>query len=117
MPISTPKLYGPLAPWFHLLTAPEDYAEEAEFYRRVLTEACERPPRTLLELGSGGGNSAAHLKAHFRMTLVDLSHEMLEVSKGLNPECEHVQGDMRTVRLGREVDVVFVHDAVMYRTN
>jgi hypothetical protein len=31
-----PRLYGELADWFHLLTAPDDYAEEADLYRRVL---------------------------------------------------------------------------------
>ena len=39
---------------------------------------------------------------------------MLAVSRQLNPECEHHQGDMRTVRLGRTFDAVFVHDAVDY---
>ncbi len=110
------KLYSDLASWFHLLTAPADYAEEAEFYRRTLVEACERPPRTLLELGSGGGNNASHLKVHFEMTLVDLSQEMLAVSRGINPELEHIEGDMRTVRLGREFDAVFIHDAIVYMT-
>ena len=75
-----PKLYTELADWFHVLTAPEDYAEEAEFYRRTLVSACEQKPRTLLELGSGGGNNASHLKQHFEMTLVDLAPEMLAVS-------------------------------------
>ena len=41
---------------------------------------------------------------------------MLDVSRALNPECEHVEGDMRTVRLGREFDCVFVHDAICYMT-
>jgi len=41
---------------------------------------------------------------------------MLEVSRRLNPDCEHVQGDMRSVRLGRQFDGVFVHDAVCYMT-
>jgi hypothetical protein len=40
------------------------------------------------------------------MTLVDLSEEMLVVSRQLNPECQHHQGDMRTVRLGRTFDAV-----------
>lgn len=111
-----PKLYHDLADWFHLLTAPEEYAEEAEFYRKRLAEACERPPRSVLELGSGGGNNASHMKAHFELTLVDLSPRMLELSRSINPECEHVVGDMRTVRLGREFDAVFVHDAVVYMT-
>jgi hypothetical protein len=39
---------------------------------------------------------------------------MLEVSRGLNPECEHVQGDMRTLRLGSAFDAVLVHDAIAY---
>ena len=50
------------------------------------------------------------------MVLVDQSPGMLDVSRRLNPECEHVEGDMRTVRLEREFDVVFVHDAVAYMT-
>ncbi len=111
-----PKLYHELAEWFHLLTAPAEYAEEAEFYTRKLIEACDRPPKTVLELGSGGGNNASHMKAHFEMTLTDLSQGMLELSRSLNPECEHIQGDMRTLRLGREFDAVFVHDAVVYMT-
>ncbi|HJO05053.1 MAG TPA: class I SAM-dependent methyltransferase [Acidobacteriota bacterium] len=107
-----PKLYGELASWWPLLSAPEEYAEEAEIYRRALMQGRELPPRSLLELGSGGGNNASHMKAHFDITLVDLSPGMLEVSRALNPECEHVEGDMRTVRLGRQFDAVFIHDAV-----
>jgi hypothetical protein len=41
---------------------------------------------------------------------------MLAVSRALNPECEHVVGDMRALRLGRSFDAVVVHDAVMYMT-
>lgn len=113
---NAPKLYHELAGWFHLLTAPTEYAEEAAFYTRQLIEACDRPPEMVLELGSGGGNNASHMKAHFKMTLTDLSPGMLELSRTLNPECEHIQGDMRTLRLGREFDAVFVHDAVVYMT-
>ncbi|HLH22426.1 MAG TPA: class I SAM-dependent methyltransferase [Chloroflexota bacterium] len=111
-----PRRYTDLASWFHLLTAPEEYAEEAEVYSRLLLEATSPPPRTLLELGSGGGNNAWHYKRHFTPTLVDLSLQMLAISQRINPECEHVQGDMRSVRLGRRFDAVFVHDAVMYLT-
>lgn len=107
--------YSSLAPWWPLISAPEEYAEEAAFAAALLREAVP-PTRTVLELGSGGGNNAAHLKQHFTMTLLDLSLEMLAVSTVLNPECEHVQGDMRTVRLGRTFDAVFVHDAIEYMT-
>jgi SAM-dependent methyltransferase len=50
------------------------------------------------------------------MALVDASAGMLAVSRRLNPGCEHVEADMRTVRLGRDFDAVFVHDAVDYMT-
>ncbi len=109
-----PKLYDELASWWPLLSAPEDYVEEAEIYRRVLLGAIDAPPRTVLELGSGGGNNASHMKAHFELTLVDVAPGMLKVSRALNPECEHIEGDMRTVRLGRQFDAVFVHDAIDY---
>ena len=33
------------------------------------------------------------------MTLTDPSEEMLVVSRGLNPECEHLVGDMRALPL------------------
>ena len=112
------KLYGELASWWPLMSAPEEYAEEAGIYQRALTEASShrRPLVTLLELGSGGGNNASHLKARFTMTLVDASSKMLDVSRALNPDCEHIQGDMRTLRLGRRFDAVFVHDAIAYMT-
>lgn len=95
-------------------SSPDEYVEEAAYYKARLLEACRLTPRTLLELGSGGGNNAVHMKAGLEMTLVDLSAEMLDVSRRLNPDCEHVQGDMRSVRLGRQFDLVFVHDAVCY---
>ena len=109
-----PNLYRELADWWPVLSAPEDYAEEAAFYENVIVSASIRTPKTLLELGSGGGNNASHLKDRFKMTLVDLSPGMLNVSTKLNPQCEHIQGDMRTVRLGRVFDAVFIHDAIMY---
>jgi SAM-dependent methyltransferase len=114
---SDPKLYGALASWWQLLSAPADYEEEAAFYLKTLLAACERTPRTLLELGSGGGNNASHMKGHFQeVVLVDRSPGMIEVSRSLNPGCEHVLGDMRTVRLNRTFDCVFIHDAVVYMT-
>lgn len=109
-----PRLYGEFAPWFHLLTAPEEYAEDAGFYLGLLKNACDGTVRTLLELGSGGGNVASHLKRDLKLTLVDLSPEMLKVSAEINPEVEHVVGDMRSVRLRRQFDAVLIQDAISY---
>ncbi len=111
------KLYRELADWYPLLTPVADYAEEAAFYRSLFEAHCRRPPRTLLDLGSGGGHNAAYLKATLACTLVDLEPAMLALSRRLNPECEHIQGDMRSIRLGRLFDCVFLHDAVSYMTS
>jgi SAM-dependent methyltransferase len=111
-----PRLYTELAGWFHLLSPPEEYAEEAALYRDLLLAASSSRPRTLLELGSGAGCNASHLARDFACTLVDPAPGMLEASRRLNPGCEHVEGDMRTVRLGATFDAVFVHDAVAYMT-
>jgi SAM-dependent methyltransferase len=111
-----PKLYSELASWFHLLSAPKDYVEEAAFARDTLIESSTTPVNTVLELGAGGGNNASHMKSKFAMTLTDLSESMLAESLRINPECEHIVGDMRTLRLGRFFDAVFVHDALTYLT-
>jgi SAM-dependent methyltransferase len=110
------RFYGDLAVWWPLVSAPDEYAEEAAFAAGLLAGAAGGT-RQVLELGSGGGNNAFHLKTRFAMTLVDLSEAMLAVSRSLNPECEHHQGDMRTIRLGRTFDAVFIHDAIEYMTS
>src|SRR4249919_218757 len=110
------RFYGELAAWWPLISPAEEYAEEAAFAATVI-ESASIPVRDVLELGSGGGHNAVHLKERFTMTLVDISEEMLDVSRSLNPECEHRRGDMRTIRLGRSFDAVFVHDAVDYMTS
>jgi SAM-dependent methyltransferase len=110
-------MYGDLAPWFHLLTPPEEYADEAAFTLGLLHDHVVGPLETLLELGAGGGNMASHLKGAMRVTLTDLSARMLELSAAINPECEHLVGDMRTLRLGRTFDAVLIHDAICYMTS
>lgn len=111
----TPLLYNELIPWYRLIDPPEDHRDEAAAYEGALERAVPTA-ETLLDLGSGGGHNAVHLKRRFRCTLTDLSERMLALSRELNPDCEHLQGDMRTLRLGRTFDVVLVHDAVMYMT-
>lgn len=109
-------MYDELAGWFHLLTAPSDYADEAARILAVWREHVDGELAEALELGSGGGNTASHLVGSLRMTLTDLSPAMLDLSRTINPNAEHVTGDMRTLRLGRTFDAVLIHDAIMYLT-
>jgi SAM-dependent methyltransferase len=109
-----PRLYDDLAAWWPLLSPPEEYEGEARDLLARLGPEAAREGATLLELGSGGGSFASHLKRYFRLTLTDVSPAMLAVSRTVNPECEHLAGDMRTLRLDRRFDLVLIHDAIMY---
>ena len=114
--MNLPRLYTDLAAWWPLFSPPEPHAEEADWIHARLGEALGRAPSSILELGSGGGNTASHLGRRTTMTLVDPSPAMLAVSRRLNPSATHVEGDMRTVRLDMRFDAVMIHDAVMYMT-
>ncbi len=109
-----PKLYTTLSGWWQLFSPTSDYADEAEFLKKLFMDA---GVKTVLELGAGGGNIAWYLKKDFELTLTDLSSEMLKMSKKQNPECEHFEGDMRTLNLNKSFDAVFIHDAIMYILN
>jgi SAM-dependent methyltransferase len=110
------RLYSDLAGWWPLVSPPSHYVEEAADLIPLLQGSDAVPPLTLLELGSGGGSLAYHLKDRFTLTLSDRSPHMLAVNRDVNPECEHILGDMTTLDLGREFDRVLVHDAIMYAT-
>jgi hypothetical protein len=110
------NMYGELAPWFHLLTPPSDYADDAALVVTQLRAAVDGPLGTLLELGAGGGNTASHLSQELQLTLTDPSPKMLALSRTINPRSDHVVGDMRTLRLDRTFDAVLIHDAICYMT-
>jgi len=109
------RLYGDLATWWPLFSDPAGYAEEAGWILAALREALGRAPARLMELGSGGGNTASHLAPHMALTLVELSPEMVKESWRINPGADHIVGDMRRVRLGRTFQAVLIHDAIMVR--
>lgn len=109
-----PRLYTELAGWWQLVSPTGDYADEAAFFGGLFRA---EGVRTILELGSGGGNVAWFLKKAFTLTLTDISVEMLAESEKHNPELDHIEGDMRTMRLGGTFDGVLIHDAIMYMTS
>lgn len=108
------RLYDELAWLWPLVSDPADYAEEASYWRAALRDKLGPGRHHILELGVGGGNNLSHLTKDFRATAVDLSPGMLEHSKKLNPDVEHITGDMRTIRLNRKFAAVIIHDAIGY---
>lgn len=111
------QFYHELAEWWPLISPIEDYAEEAAFFSTLFAPVAAQSHAHLLELGCGGGSNAFHMKAAFSaVTLSDMSPAMLAISQRLNPDCVHIDGDMRTLRLNKTFDAVFIHDAIGYMT-
>jgi len=80
------RLYQELADWWPLISPPGEYVAEAAYLARLFAAAPIKV-HDVLDLGSGGGHVAVHLKDRLDLTLVDLSAGMLAVSQRLNPEC------------------------------
>ena len=108
------RLYNDLALLWPLLDPPEDYAEEAAFWRQALRDKLGPGRHKVLELGVGGGHLLSHLTGDVEATAVDISPQMLTHSRALNPGVEHHLGDMLFVRLGRRFQAVLIHDAISY---
>lgn len=108
------RLYDDLSPWYTALTPLDDYEEEATAYEAMIRAVLGPGPHTLLELGCGAGHNAHFLGRSFELCLVDRAPAMLDLAARLHPRSPLIEGDMRTVRLGRAFDVVFVHDALAY---
>ena len=111
-----PRLYTDLAWVWPFVSPPEDYPEEVATFRARFARHGVQDGAPVLHLGCGGGSIDWHLKRHYRVTAVDLSPGMLAHAKSLNPEVEYLEGDIRDVRLVRELEAVLLHDAVAYMT-
>jgi len=114
--MTTPRLYTDLAHLWPLVSPREHYGDEARVLRELVVDQLGQPPLgarwRLLELGVGGGHTLSHLTGVFQITGVDLSAQMLENARRRLPGAELIQADMRALDLGREFDVVFVHDSI-----
>jgi len=106
--------YNELA-WIEpIIAPPEDYTASTEQKCRLIRQHSRIEPQTLLHLGSGAGMNDYTFKKHFRVTGVDISDGMLEMARQLNPEAVYYRGDMRTVALGKQFDVVVCMEAIGY---
>lgn len=97
--------------WF---ADPADYEDEVTTYVALIQRYAATPPQTLLHLGSGAGGMDHVLKRHFTITGVDLSAGMLAKARDTHPDLEYIEGDMRTLRLGRRFDAVIIPDSIDY---
>lgn len=105
MPAATPDPWSLVAPLYDLDF--EDFDDDVTMYR----ELAQRQRGAVLELACGTGRVAVELaRAGLEVVGVDLSAGMLDVARertrGLPVEL--VEGDIRTVRLGRRFGTVLI---------
>ncbi len=108
------RLYRDLSWTWPIISSKEEYIAETLESVSFIRENSGIDVRTILNLGCGGGHNDYTLKRHFDVTGVDISPDMLSLARDLNPEVSYLEGDMRTVRLGRVFDAVVIFDSISY---
>jgi SAM-dependent methyltransferase len=112
------------AAYYDLLYRDKDYAAEAS-YVDALVRGVLPAARSLLELGCGTGGHAMELaRLGYRVHGVDLSSGMVEraqqrrlASTELDSRLSFEQGDVRSVRIGRDFDaVISLFHVISYQT-
>lgn len=107
---------------YDALYGTKDYAGECDAIEKLFREYTAAPPRTLLDLGCGTGTHALEFaRRGYAVTGADRSAAMLEIARkkasGAAPRPEFVDGDLRTLRLGRSFDAAVMLFAVLgYQT-
>lgn len=99
-------MFEETARYYDRIYAFKDYAAEASKLRAIVEEELRTGGRRLLDVACGTGLHLEHLKAHFDAEGLDLSPELLEISRQRNPEVTHHLADMRTFELDARFDVI-----------
>lgn len=83
----------------------KDYAAASETLRRVLQRVMP-DASSLLDVACGTGQHLRHLRNHYRVEGLDLSREMLEITRERCPGIPLHEGSLVDFRLARTFDVV-----------
>jgi SAM-dependent methyltransferase len=111
------RLYNDLSWLWPMWGDPEtEYTEYCEFLIPFIKKYSEIPAKTLLNIGCGSGKNVFSLKKEFDVTGLDISQDMLNLAKELNPEGNFVKGDMRSFSLNDVFDSVIIDDSIAYMT-
>lgn len=83
-----------------------DYKEEFEFYSGIIKM---HRKKSVLEIGCGSGNLAKYfIGSTVDYSGLDISHDMINLSKKRNPSGQFMQGDVTNYRLHESTDAVII---------
>ncbi len=83
-----------------------NYQDEYDFYSALLNTYFKK---SILEIGCGTGNLAAHfIESNIQYSGLDLSEDMVKLANQKNPKGDFYQGNMANFKVGREIDAVLI---------
>lgn len=110
------SFYARSADFYDLVYAGKPYADEAAAVHARIQAHLRSGGDALLDVGCGTGSHAAHLRAHYRVTGLDLEEGLLEIARARYPDVDFHRGDMADFDLGRRFDaVVCLFSAIGYQ--
>ncbi|MBU2713355.1 class I SAM-dependent methyltransferase [Zooshikella harenae] len=110
--ITANRLYNDLSHLYPYVIIREDYEQEAPFWIALFNDFFNIKDKTLLELASGPGYLLSYISNNFKASVVDISQEMLNQCTKLNPSVTTYHGDMKSIQLNENFDVVLIHDSI-----
>lgn len=83
-----------------------NYRDEYDFYSKIIKSYAKN---NLLEIGCGSGNLAKlFIESSINYSGLDLSHDMIALSKKKNPKGDFIQGDITNFKLYKKVDSIII---------
>lgn len=116
------KPYSQIASIYDVLMSEVDYRGWVFYITELLSKNCIGPPDKVIDLACGTGTATLLLaEAGFRLTGLDLSHEMLAIARDKSDRkklrIDWRQGDMRRFKLEDPADAaICLFDSVNYLT-
>lgn len=115
LPLEINQLYHSLSWLYPIISPPEDSIRETEHFVSIIKKNACDDVGSLLHLGSGGGCNDYTFKKYFKVTGIDISREMINLSSRINPEVQYVMADMRSIELKKKFDAVFTsYESIEY---
>ncbi len=99
-------MFSKTARYYDKIYAFKDYQAETQYLIAVIQQNLCSGGIQLLDVACGTGRHIEHLKNHFEVEGLDISHESLELARERNPGVPFHHADMIDFNIGRQFDIV-----------
>jgi ubiquinone/menaquinone biosynthesis C-methylase UbiE len=99
-------MFSKTAQYYDKIYAHKDYQAETAYLQAIIAQELQTQPQTLLDVACGTGSHIAYLKAHYRVSGLDLEPGLLDMARARHPEVTFHQGDMTDFDLGQRFDII-----------